>query len=320
MVAAVEVYNKPDFKYREETFSILAVNAWELLFKAFILKNTSNNPSSLYVREHRTLSDGTTSRRTYIKRNRSGNAMTIGWQRAVNLIQARGWHQFEQAVDANLKGIVEIRDNAVHLSNENQTLSRVVQQLGAASLQNYIKLAQIWFNEDFSRFDFYLMPISFFRGFSRASAIHLSAEEKRVIEAIDWLHNEHSGARDGEYCVLLELEVRLTSKLGPSAVRLARGNDPNAIPITFEERDIRDRYPWDYKELTEYFVDRYKNFKQNQRYHDIRRPLADDARYATQRYLDPGNRQGTSKTFFSRSIINEFDKHYMKRGNTDGEV
>lgn len=57
MIAAVDVYNKPDFKYREETFSILAVNAWELLLKAFILKNSSNDPSSLYVREHRTLEE-----------------------------------------------------------------------------------------------------------------------------------------------------------------------------------------------------------------------------------------------------------------------
>lgn len=246
--------------------------------------------------------------------------MTISWQRALNLIQVRGWHQFEQAVDANLKGIVEIRDNAVHLSNEHQTLSRVVQQLGAASLRNYMKLAQTWFNEDFSKFDFYLMPISFFRGFSHASAIHLSVEEKRVIEKIDLLHKEHSGVRDEEYCVLLELEVRLTSKLDPSAVRLTRGNDPNAIPITFKEKDIRDRYPWDYKELSECLVGRYQNFRQNQRYHDIRKPLVEDPRYASQRYLDPGSRQGTSKTFFSRNIINEFDKHYMKRDNSEGEV
>ena len=275
MIAAIDVYNKPDFKYREETFSILAVNAWELLFKAFILKNSRNDPSSLYVWEHRTLNDGTRSRRIYIKRNRSGNPMTIGWQRALNLIQARGWHQFEQTVDANLKGIVEIRDNAVHLSNEHQTLSRVVQQLGAASLRNFIKLAQTWFDEDFSRFDFYMMPIAFFRGFSGAAAVRLSAEEKRVIETIDLLHKENPGAPETDYSVLLELEVRLTSKLDPSAVRLARGNEPDAIPITFEERDIRDRYPWDYNELTKYLVFRYKNFKQNQRYHDIRRAIGE---------------------------------------------
>jgi hypothetical protein len=34
MIAAIEVYNKPDFKYRDESFAILAINAWELLIKA----------------------------------------------------------------------------------------------------------------------------------------------------------------------------------------------------------------------------------------------------------------------------------------------
>jgi hypothetical protein len=36
-ISAIEVYNKPDFKYREETFSILMINAWELLLKSKIL-------------------------------------------------------------------------------------------------------------------------------------------------------------------------------------------------------------------------------------------------------------------------------------------
>ena len=34
MISAIEVYNKPSFRYREETFSVLAINAWELLLKA----------------------------------------------------------------------------------------------------------------------------------------------------------------------------------------------------------------------------------------------------------------------------------------------
>lgn len=27
MLSAIEIYNKPDFKYREETFAILAINS-----------------------------------------------------------------------------------------------------------------------------------------------------------------------------------------------------------------------------------------------------------------------------------------------------
>lgn len=48
MIAAIEVYNKPDFLYRGETFSILAINSWELLLKAKYLKDNHNKMRSLY--------------------------------------------------------------------------------------------------------------------------------------------------------------------------------------------------------------------------------------------------------------------------------
>ncbi len=38
MLSAIELYNKPDFKYREDAFAILAVNAWELLLKSQLFK------------------------------------------------------------------------------------------------------------------------------------------------------------------------------------------------------------------------------------------------------------------------------------------
>lgn len=34
MVAAIEIYNKRGFPHRTESFAILAINDWELLFKA----------------------------------------------------------------------------------------------------------------------------------------------------------------------------------------------------------------------------------------------------------------------------------------------
>ncbi len=43
MLSAIEVYNKPDFKYREETFAILMLNAWELLLKAKLVSDNANN-------------------------------------------------------------------------------------------------------------------------------------------------------------------------------------------------------------------------------------------------------------------------------------
>ncbi len=48
-LSAIEVYNKPDFKYREETFSILMINSWELLLKAKIIKENKGDLKSIYA-------------------------------------------------------------------------------------------------------------------------------------------------------------------------------------------------------------------------------------------------------------------------------
>jgi hypothetical protein len=36
LLAAIEIYNKPGFQYRDECFVILLLNAWELFLKALL--------------------------------------------------------------------------------------------------------------------------------------------------------------------------------------------------------------------------------------------------------------------------------------------
>jgi len=52
MIAAIEIHNKPIFPYRYEIVTVLLINAWELILKAYIL---TNNPDVKVIRE-----DGTT--------------------------------------------------------------------------------------------------------------------------------------------------------------------------------------------------------------------------------------------------------------------
>jgi uncharacterized protein DUF3644 len=77
-VAAIEIYNKPDFQYRNETFAVLAVNGWELLLKAKWLLDHKNDIRSLYVVHTQKKKDGTLSKRAKIKETRSGNPFTHG--------------------------------------------------------------------------------------------------------------------------------------------------------------------------------------------------------------------------------------------------
>jgi hypothetical protein len=39
LLAAIEIYNKPQFAYRDECFVILLLNAWELALKALLSKS-----------------------------------------------------------------------------------------------------------------------------------------------------------------------------------------------------------------------------------------------------------------------------------------
>ena len=43
MMAAIEIYNKPMFGYRDECVVILLLNAWELLLKAILSKNKNQS-------------------------------------------------------------------------------------------------------------------------------------------------------------------------------------------------------------------------------------------------------------------------------------
>ena len=312
MISAIEIYNKPDYKYREETFAVLALNAWELLLKAFVLDQSDNDMRSLYVYEFRKRADGTRGRRKYIKRNRSGNALTIGMTRTIGIIEANGWHRFDEALKANLDGMMEVRDNAVHFSNEHIGFSKVVQELGTASIHNYVQVINAWFEVDLSEYNFYLMPLAFFRSFRDAVGVALNTEEKKFVSLLAQLQSEHHRDPDEMFSVLVELDVGLKRTTTTSGVRLAVGDDPEAIPITLSEEEIRREYPWDYADLTKVLRERYSDFKANQEYHDIRKPLKQKRQYVLQRYLDPGNPRSAKKDFYSPNILNEFDRHYER--------
>jgi len=73
-IAAIEIYNKPDFHFREEAFSVLMTNSWELLLKAKWLSDHSEDVTSL----HEYNNDPTDLTRQKVRLNRCGNPITFG--------------------------------------------------------------------------------------------------------------------------------------------------------------------------------------------------------------------------------------------------
>jgi hypothetical protein len=316
LLAAIELYNKPDFRYREESFAILALNAWELLLKAKLLGESSNRPQCLYFYEKRQTKKKTPSKKLYLRKNRSGNVQSISLGQVITDLETKKGIRLSTSIKRNLDGLTEIRDNAVHFINAGPRLSKQVLELGTACVKNFIELAKAWFNLDLSVYNLYLMPIGFVGPPGTATAISASPDEERLIRYLAGLVKESGDDPSTDFHVALEVNLSFKRSATDAAAVVAVTNDPSAPKLEMTEENIRKIYPWDYRQLTDRLKKRYIDFKENQKYHDIRRPLVKDPRFVKSRYLDPGNPNSAKKDFYNPNVVVEFDKHYTLKASS----
>jgi hypothetical protein len=312
MLSAVEIYNKPAFNYREEAFAILAVNSWELLLKARILQIDGNRLSALFEYERRELADGTASTMLYRKKNRAGNTLTIGLFKAYDRLVNDYADTLDPAIRKNLDILVEIRDNSVHFLNKDLDLVRSIHEISAASLKNYVSAARQWFAIDFSQYRIFLMPLAFVSGPSVLEGVQLNTEERHVLKYLKMVRDEAADDPASDFNVAVTIELRIKRSKDPVGVAVTLSDAPEAIPIALEEEDIRERYPWSYDILTNRLQKRFVDFKVNAQYHKHRKTLEKDPKLCRERLLDPANKDGMKKNFYSPNILRAFDPHYTR--------
>jgi hypothetical protein len=312
LISAIEVYNKPTFAYREETFAILALNAWELLVKAKLLAENGNRSRCLYVFERRKNANGEMSRRLYLKTNRSGAAMTHGLWRAIIDLENKTHAKLDDAIKANLEALIAIRDNAVHFVVASPQLAKQVLEIGTAAVRNFVELAGLWFERDLSGQHFFLMPIGFADPGAPAGLIDLSHDESRLIAYIATLAASPS-APNTPFNIAVEVRLSFSRTNAKQAVAVAITNDPNAPQVALSDGEFRKIYKWTYGDLLEQLKRRFLDFKANDKFAAIRKPLMSNPQFVMARYLDPDNLRSGKKEFYNPSILAEFDKHYTRK-------
>lgn len=312
MISAIDIYNKPNHQYREESFCILALNAWELLVKARILHNAGNKLSSILEYEHRQKRNGSLSSKIYLKRNRSGNPQTIGLGKAIVVLDGKAMDRLPAVVKTNLDGLIEVRDNACHFINEAIALAKRVQELGTACILNYVNLVKKWFGDDLTRYNFFLMPIGFIKAPTHASAVTLTQNEKNLLAYLISLDQTTTGTENDDFSVSLRVDLSFHRQKVEGAVPVQVTTDPTATKVILSEEDIRQQYPWDYDALTTRLSSRYADFKLNQKYHNIRKSLQTGPKFVHTRFLDPANPKSAKKDYYNPNILQLFDQHYTR--------
>jgi hypothetical protein len=312
LVASIEIYNKPDFFYREESFAILCVNAWELLLKAKIVEDAKQDLKSIYVYEPKQNKNGKPAKHKALKKTDSGEPITIGVTKAVNLLGSA----VPSDVRSNLLALIEIRDTSVHFVNPSFGLRKKVLEIGTAAVKNFVALVKHWFGlKALAKLNLYLMPIGFLSGTNSAAAVTFESDEQQLVTFLNGLVASQTAA-DPAYCVALEVEVAVTKASAKSASNAAGvqwTSDPTAPKFFMTEEQVHERFPWSYDDLRKKCLERYSNFKQGDTFHELRKSLASNKALVYTRAYNAKKPSSGGMMLYNPNILTEFDKVYAKR-------
>jgi hypothetical protein len=310
-VSAIEVYNKPDFRFREEAFSLLMTNAWELLLKGKWVADRGEQVEALYELG----TDGKP------RLSRSKNPCT----HSLSYLAAKMFEDknsgFDKPAHDNVLALIEIRDNAAHFIHKDLGLGRRVLEIGTASLQNYLLLAGEWFQIDLSKYNFFLMPISFYHGFEAITDCSVTPQPeqvKRLLAYLDSLEAESDGESNQHF--RLCLTTQLTRSKDASGVAFRWTDNPDAPAVRMSEEDVLKNYPLTYREMTDQLRRRYSDFIENLEYHRIRKRIEAEKKLSIIRTLDPRNPKSARQRFYNPNVLREFDRHYTKRTKAEAPV
>lgn len=310
-LSAIEVYNKPDFKYREESFSILMVNAWELLLKSKILKDNNNSLKALYVVDYsQKRKDGKPYKSPKFKTNRAGNYLTIEIKKAIELTG------LNERLGENIGLLTEIRDNAIHFINESKLFEKKVLEIGTASLKSYVTCTEKWFSYDLSQYNFYLMPLSFYHPheLESFSINNEDVQHQNLLKYIAEKEKAFPSDDSQQHNISLILETKFVKSKAIEALPVKFAKDGADISVSIDtEEKFKEKYKWTYtKDLIPALKARYSDFKQDKNFTDFKRGLDKNENFVGIWYLNLHSKTGTTKKYYDPNILQEFDKLYTK--------
>lgn len=303
-LSAIELYNKPNFSYREESFSILMVNAWELLLKAKRLKDHNGKLQSLYRIDLDKRKDGTKRQRIKYKTNRTGNHETYG---IVELLR-------KQITDNNLlaqiETLIQIRDNAIHFVNSTKLFEKDFLEIATATLKSYEIITNDWFNRALSEYNLSLIPLTFSvpDTFDIENLKKSSEGHKNLLE---YVRKQKSKNNEGcKHDIALVIYVKFIRSGDGMAVKF----DEEGTPIIIDsEESFQKKYPLSFDKLKTSLKSRYSDFKMDADFWELKRTLERNNKLCGERYLDYTKQSGTRQKFYSTEIYKEFDKRFERR-------
>jgi hypothetical protein len=211
-LSAIELYNKPNFSYREESFCILMVNAWELLLKSRLI-NTQGENAIYIIDNDKKKKDGNPYKNPRFKENRSGNKFTI------DVLGAAKQLNLPESLRAQMEVAVEMRDNAIHFYNESKLFERKLLEVGTATLKSYVDLLIEWFDYPLSKHEIFLIPVALNipATFDASSIAKEASAHKRLLQYISQQEDKYNADETHRITWAVDIKLNRTTTVVPDA-------------------------------------------------------------------------------------------------------
>lgn len=312
--AAIEIHNKPNISYRYETVTLLLMNAWELILKAYIKKCIKKK--SIYTRDGHTIS------------------LDKALAYVDEYININDINSFS-AIKENILLMEQYRNNIVHYYNEQ--LEPYIFMITAKSALNYVDFVKKYFSKDILSDDgIFIMPLGFKLPFkpedflSKKATNYISSEESKqfinsMLRVITDL--EKKGVQDTivlGFDIYLEnvkrlsnsdLLVAITSR-DEADVNFARitkcriTNDLDAQKVTLSDDELKKKYPLNYKEVCDMCKEEIPDFKQGKLFNEVLNKLKKEPKFAYIRMHNPNSEKSSKTTMYSVEIVSEIKLLY----------
>lgn len=295
LLAAIEIYNKPIVQHREQTFSILLINAWEILLKARVLQKAGGDRLEVIYR-----SQGGSPR--------SGTQNEASRRRTISLGSAIDKTCVPSGVRRGIEGIQMVRDEATHLGVLNPELRQMILRYGAAAVRNFVELAREWFQVDV-RIP-YLLPVGFL-GSAEVVETSVSGKQRDLLRQLTAIAT--SAAGDGiDYPVVLSVDIQL-NPIFKGGQRAEVTGSADALKLRVSDDEVFDQFPNSYQDILSECKRRYADFKQNAEFNETMKEIKQDEMCAQRRTLRRDRSDPGKWLYDLRAVVVRLDGTYTLR-------
>ncbi len=327
--AAIEIHNKPKIEYRYETTSILIINAWELILKAFVRKNIKG----------RSIFKPKNMKKPGIEKETLPLKVIVSY--CLEYLNAIDPNNFFKATAENILKIEEYRDKSIHFYNEK--IEPIIFSLVAKSSYDFIRFLKEYFDKDIIEDErMYIMPIGFklpfdpIKFFTNEYAEMTNSEEckefiKSTINSIEMLKDQ--GVEDSivigfnvkvdsirnikntDFLIAIDnengKEVKITKKR-----ELIISNDKGAQHVSISPEEFYKIYPYTYSSVRDKYKKIHPDFKADRKFIDIMQSAKNNPIYAATLGKHPKSKSKADPSYsYSEKIFELLNEKYKEEEN-----